>query len=709
VQLGEKIRSMPLVRVFLPFLAGIMLALQSELIIGFIPVLISGILLITALFLDQKFPDRNGSVAIPGLLLVFFLLIGFYITNDRQKRVQPVEMPEKALLVAEIVSPPRETEKSVGMDVRIRAYRHKDNWYSGEDKARVYLQKDSMAKALKPGSLISFKPDFNSITNPGNPAEFDYADYMAYHMIASSAYLKSGTWKLIDPNHTGSLQQKLMRWRNKLLNVYREVGLKDDEFAVAAALSLGYKDKLQDKVRHAYSASGAMHVLAVSGLHVGIIFLVLQFVLSPMKKSKRLNYLRVLFIILAIWFYAMLTGMSPSVTRAAIMFSFISAGSLFRQHINIYNILAASAFVTLFINPFALTELGFWLSYLAVLSIVTFYQPIYRLIRCKYKLTDKLWSLIAVSIAAQIGTAPLTIMVFHQFSNYFILTNIVVIPIVTLVVYLAILVFVLSAILPAVAVFAGKVLALLIEALNESVFFIEQLPGSVSEGLYLSLPSVILLYAFIILASVVLLGGKRHFVWPALAVMILFVSFGIWRDYKSMENKTFLVYNLRKHTAVNCIVGNDNILFSDFSRLKKADVTGRMENHWLREGVEKEKYVDLSKSGSQYLLSTIMSIDNPHVFMKNLFVGFDDLRVLIIRDDRYRNVESDTQIKLDYLIISAGAELDFSTMNRLFDVKKVIIDASVPWYNREDIRDDLTKNGIEYYDVAEDGAFILNL
>ncbi|MFO7790840.1 MAG: ComEC/Rec2 family competence protein [Bacteroidales bacterium] len=700
---------MPMLRLLIPFMAGIALVLKTGFEPGFQVLILSGIICVLYLFLEKRFPFYASRWVTYVFVFLFFFFAGAFLAGHKLNNVKPVQIPDDALLLAEIQSQPKESENAFRADINVQAYKYKDAWYSGDGRAQVYFQKDSMAAEIQPGMLISFKPDFDSISNSGNPAEFDYAKYMTYHMIASSTYLESGSWKVIDQTETGSLRHYMLDLRNHLLDVYRQAGLDGDEFAVAAALSLGYKDKLHDKLRHAYSASGAMHVLAVSGLHVGIIYMVLFSLLSPLRKKKKLVYVQVLIIVAAIWFYAMLTGLSPSVTRAAIMFSFISVGTLFKQHININNILAASAFVTMAFNPFVLTELGFWLSYLAVLSIVTFYKPIYELVRVKQPVLDKLWALVTVSIAAQIGTAPLTIFYFNQFSNYFILTNIMVIPVVTIIVYAAMLVFVVSHIIPVLAIYAGKALAFMVGLLNDVVFFIEKLPGSVSENLYISPVQMLLLYCTILMGSIMFMKGKRQYAWVVMGLIIVFLSIDIVRNVKSVENNKFLVYNLNNYSAVNCIVGSDNVLFTDIPEQENTLLDKQLSGYWLSEGVQKEKIVNLNKTGSRYMFTNLFSIDNPYVFMKDLFIGFKDLRVLIIRDDRYTNVRGKNPIELDYLILSSDAGIDMSSITSLFRFEKLILDSSFPWYKRQDLKKELAKHNIPVHDVVEDGAFIVDL
>jgi competence protein ComEC len=701
---------MPVVRLLIPFIAGIALALKTPFEVGLPVILVLGFISVLYLQLESRLTFHYKGRWISYVLIFLFLFsAGAFLATDKLSNVNTVSLPDDALLIAEVQTPAKETENAYSTDIAVQAYRYKDDWFDSDGQARVYFQKDSMAGNIKPGMLIAFQPDFDTVSNSGNPEEFDYAKYMTYHMIASSTYLKSGTWTVIDQTQVTGLKRRMSRLRTHLLDIYRQAGLEGDEFAVAAALSLGYKDKLHDKLRHAYSASGAMHVLAVSGLHVGIIYMVMFFLLSPLRKKKKLIYLQVVILVMSIWFYALLTGLSPSVTRAAVMFSFISAGTLFKQNINIYNILAASAFVTLAFDPFVITELGFWLSYLAVLSIVTFYKPIYGLLNVRNPVLDKLWSLVAVSIAAQIGTAPLTVLYFHQFSNYFILTNVLVIPVVTIIVYAAMLVFLVSWIFPVLAVYAGHGMAFLVGILNKLVFFIESIPGAVSQHLYITPVQMLILYLVILFGSIMLMKGKRQYAWAVLTLLMVFVSIGIIRDIKSVEQNKLLVYNLNNHTAINCVVGKDNVLFTDVTGENSKILDKRLSNYWLSEGLEKEKIVDLNKTGSRYMFTSMFSIDNPHVFMKDLYIGFKGIRMLIIRDDRYKYMINQNPMELDYLVLSSGADVDAETLHALFTFETLILDSSYPFYKKGKIKNAMDKHNISVHDVVENGAFIEDL
>ena len=242
------------------------------------------------------------------------------------------------------------------------------------------------------------------------------------------------------------------------------------------------KDELDFEVKQAYAAAGAMHVLAVSGLHVGIIFLILNTLLAILDTSKKGRIVKAIILLISLWSYAMITGLSPSVLRAATMFSFVIMGTVLNRSSSIYNTLAASAFFILIINPNLLFEVGFQLSYVAVLGIVYLQPLIYKRIYTRWWLLDKVWAITAVSIAAQIATLPLTLFYFNQFPVYFMLSNLLVIPSAAVILILGILLFIASPI-PFISESIGWVLNKFIEGLNFGIKEIEVLPNSLIEGL----------------------------------------------------------------------------------------------------------------------------------------------------------------------------------------------------------------------------------
>jgi competence protein ComEC len=381
----------------------------------------------------------------------------------------------------------------------------------------LYLQKDSLAASVKYGDYLLIENNFQEISDPKNPGEFNYRRFLSYSNIFHQAYRTSGQWQPTGRNQGFFLVRWSLAMRHKALQTFEDHHLSGREFAVVSALLLGFREYLDEDLRREFAGAGAMHILCVSGLHVGIIFLVLKFLLSFLNKVPRGRIVQTVLVILLIWFYAAITGFSPSVLRASTMFSFVALGHSFRRTTSIYNTLAASAFLLMIIDPYIITRIGFQLSYLAVISIVALQPFFYQQLVFKNYLLDKAWAILTVSLAAQLATGPLSLFYFHQFPNYFLLTNLIVIPLASLIIYSALATLVLTPI-PFVGMVAGKVLFGFVYALHQSVKFIEGLPYSTSSNVFINLPETLAIFMVLIFLSLFFMQQRPKALRLALGV-----------------------------------------------------------------------------------------------------------------------------------------------------------------------------------------------
>ncbi len=272
--------------------------------------------------------------------------------------------------------------------------------------------------------------------------------------------------------------------------------MKSDESSIAAALLLGQQQDIRKDVKQDYQMAGAVHVLAVSGLHVGFVALFINFFTGRLPKTRRNRFIGLMATLLGLWCFAFITGLTPSVVRAATMFSFIAGGINIRRITNIYNTLFVSAFLILLFKPSFLFDVGFQLSYTAVFSIV-WLQPMFSKVWLpKYKILKYLWDLITVSVAAQIGTLPLLLYYFHQFPGLFIVTNILVIPLLTIVMFIGIIVVFLAA-LGLVIPYSVDVLSFLISLLNGAVHWVASMQDFVFKNIPFTIMMLFALYVVI--------------------------------------------------------------------------------------------------------------------------------------------------------------------------------------------------------------------
>ncbi|HET7898564.1 MAG TPA: ComEC/Rec2 family competence protein, partial [Flavisolibacter sp.] len=344
--------------------------------------------------------------------------------------------------------------------------------------------------------------------------------------------------------------------------------LGEKEQGFAEALLIGYKDDLDRNLVQAYSNTGVVHIIAISGLHLGLIYGLLLLLTTPLKRNRKLSWLRFLVIVASLWLFSILAGGGPSVLRSALMFSLMAFGEIAFRKTSIINSLAFSAFVLLCINPFWLWDVGFQLSYAAVLSIVLFFQPIYRWFDFQNKAVDFVWKLTAVTIAAQILTLPISIYHFHQMPLLFLVTNFIAVPLSSMILMGEILLCALF-FLPVVAAWIGQVLSAMIAFLNHYIESLNNLPFSTWNFLSINLVQTVLLLLFALAFCYWLLEKRRPFAWIAFSSFGLFMLLRGWSFYTAYRQKQLIVYNVPKHPAIDIINGRsyyflgDSLLLSD--------------------------------------------------------------------------------------------------------------------------------------------------
>jgi competence protein ComEC len=297
--------------------------------------------------------------------------------------------------------------------------------------------------------------------------------------------------------------------QSRIIDILRKNIPQKKECGLAEALLIGYKNDLDRSLLQAYSNTGVVHVVAISGLHLGLIFSILNYLCKPIKHSNRGRILRVVIILAGLWLFSLLAGGSPSVLRSAVMFSSIVIGEYFSKRPSIYNNLASSAFFLLCYDPYWLWDLGFILSYSALISIVLFMKSVYNVFIFKNKILDNIWKLNAVTIAAQILTMPVLLYYFKQFPNLFIITNFVAVPLSSIILLGELILCAIHFIQPA-ALLLGKLLLVLIKFLNDSVEYIDSLPYSTTNGLSINFLQMIVLYLVIGLTWYMFQGKHNH-------------------------------------------------------------------------------------------------------------------------------------------------------------------------------------------------------
>ena len=702
-----------MVRVLLPFVAGVLLVVITGLSLPRPGLALVPAFLLLLLTLSQRVSgvfERRRWFGVAFSL--FMVAAGVELTNIRSVQYDHRHfykvLAQDGLLIGEVLEEPRLRAKSVQAQLEIQAIRSHDRWLASSGKLLVNLALDSAAVGLAPGDRLLIQPDIRPVSGPTNPNTFDYRQYLAFHLVHQQAFLQPENWIRLRAPAELPLSGYTAALRRTLIEVLDEH--LDDERgqAVASALILGYKDKLDEDLQTTYAGAGAMHVLAVSGLHVGIIYLVFATMLRFFDRLKRGPLIKVILLLILLWGYAMLTGLSPSVLRATTMFSFILVGQAFRRQSNIYNSIACSAFVLLLLNPYLLMQVGFQLSYVAVLGIVWLYPLIYKSWYLPNKWIDKVWSLTAVSLAAQVATFPLALYYFHQFPNYFLLSNYIVIPCATAILYLGLLLF-LVAPLELLAEGVAVLLDWALAAMNRGVEWVQSLPHAVTEDVYLSIGECMVIYGIILALGKAWQARSRRWLQGAMLLGIIFLSLRIGTEWERDGQRQFVIYDVPRHTALNFIDGRDNILFSSLAMSdRQRSVQYRLQPHWLALGLSEEKHLEVSKLSRRYWLTQQRITNNSNLFIKECFLQFHGCRVGVW-DGKIPLPDQQGPLEVDVLVLRDNAKVKVEDLRKSFRFRWLVADASNSTYCREQWRNDAAEQGVFFWSVRDDGAWILNL
>ena len=548
----------------------------------------------------------------------------------------------------------------------------------------LYFKKDSLLPPLGYGSQLVFRKPLQEIKNAGNPGSFDYKTYSLFQGTTHQVYLTNDDYTVLPTRKTNAFQEFIYESRVWVVGTLKKYISGEKEQGLAEALLIGYKDDLDKNLVQAYSNTGVVHIIAISGLHLGLIYWLLLGLTKPLKRHKNLVWLRLVLIIGSLWLFSILAGAQPSVLRSALMFSIIALGEVMLRRSNIFNTLAFSALILLCINPFWLWDVGFQLSYSAVLSIVLFFQPVYNWYRPQNKALDFLWKMTAVTIAAQIFTLPISIYHFHQMPLLFLFTNFIAVPLSSVILIGEILLCALFFITP-VASLIGSVLQQFIYWMNSYVEQLDRLPFAVWNSLSITIPQTILLLVFAIAGCYWLMEKHRRFARIAGASFAFFILLRAMSFTTASDQKKLIVYNVPKHTAIDVMqgrsywfVGDTALLYDDFAR-----------------------NFHLQPSRIMHRVSAHQTIADLRSFALN---G----KQVVVIDETFPLVKSLPKPIVDVVVLSKNPKLYITSLLNAFTVKQVVIDGSVPPWKAALWKRDCDSLKIPFYNVADEGAFVMN-
>ncbi len=474
---------------------------------------------------------------------------------------------------------------SVSSVGRLEAVQAHGKWYPARGQVAVFFPHSPKADSLRYGAQLLVKGALQPPARPANPFQFGYRRFLALRHIQWQAYLPEATWLLMGHAPPSTVTALSLHVRKRLEKAFREHLAAPRELTIAHALVLGVQDDLDAALRNAYARTGTVHVLAVSGLHVGLLYGVLLFLLQPLRRDRTSRLVVFLVIVGVVWFYAFVTGLSASVLRSVCMFSLVELGRLIQRKSSILNTLAVVALVLLVYEPNFLFDVGFQLSFLAVAGIVLL-QPLFlQLWNPEQKLVRIIWELLAISVAAQLATFPLSLYYFHQFPVYFWVANLVAVPLSSLALYLGVA-FMMLFWLPVVNGMVGQLLEWTLWLLNELLLWLERWPHAVLEGFVVTPGQVLALYLFLI--AVVVFLVRKKLVWLAASVLCLAFISGteLAEAFYQRHTRELVLHSVRRSSAVSLVQGRQVIFSADSAFYAQPQLFSyQVQPYWWAKGV----------------------------------------------------------------------------------------------------------------------------
>ena len=546
-------------------------------------------------------------------------------------------------------------------------------------KILVNIKKDSAKSQLRVDDRLAVKMAFNEISEPLNPYGFNYKKYLRQQQIHHQIYGENSRFLRLKKTKQ-TVKGIAAKIREEINLALIQNGFKDDELAVVNALLLGQRQNLTSELQQSYVGAGAIHILAISGLHIGIILLILTAVFKPLHDFKHGKIAATISIVIILWMYAIIAGLSPSVVRAVAMFTAIAIAMQVNRPSSTYKTLVISMFFLLLFNPYFLFEVGFQLSYLAVFSIVWIQPKWYNLWKPKFWLLDKVWQLLTVSMAAQMGVLPLSLYYFHQFPGLFFVSNLVIIPVLGIILTAGIVIIILS-VFQMAPQFLVDAFIFVIKQMNHFVSWISQQEFFIIKQISFSL---LLMMAFYALLFFGLKWTEKKVFYRfslVLIAVILVQSVFIFEKYSLETTKEFIVFNESRASTVGLKTGN-KIQFDSSADSLKSFANFKMA----------------------YLVGAGLNEMLPSEKIKNLY-HFNNEIILIVDSLGIYNVNS---LKPTMVILRQSPKINLDRLLQKLNPKIVIADGTNYKSYLKDWEKTCLKNKTPFHNTLQKGAFVLD-
>ena len=676
-----RVLQFPLIKITGCFVFGLLLAHYAKppFSVALIALIISFIAVIITYFIPRKTIIPKNHFGIATFLAAFLIGVFTFVSNNQTRnKLHYIHFisTQKKNYTATITL--KEKLKNTAVNNRYVAQMITLNGKESFGKVLLNIKKDQSIPDLEIGSSLKIEGYFYKNRSPNNPNQFDYGSYLENRQIYGQFYTSASDIKL-NSIVEKSIAYYASLWRNRIIKNLEKNHFHKSELSVVIALLLGQQQDISPEVVKDYQYAGAVHVLSVSGLHVGFILLFITYLLKPFPNTRTGSIIKLIIVITFLWAFGILAGLAPSVVRSVTMFSFVAIGMYLRRSINIYNTLAVSALLILLFQPSFLFDVGFQLSYVALYFIVWLQPFLASAWNPKYIILRQFWEIITVSFAAQIGTLPMSIYYFHQFPGLFFVTNIVILPGMSLILGLGVIVMFLAA-LDWVWMPLLKSLECCIWALNKIIAWVASFENFVFKDIPLHYFSMWGLY-LVIFSSFIWMKkpSYRKFIATLFALIILQII-AIPIKYTNEKAEEFIVFNKQRTSIFTERIGDKVTVFT----------SKNLENNANSNLVLKS-----------YLVANYCAIQKKKTIPNLLY--FKNKKILVI-DSSGAYLEKE---RPDILLLINSPKINLDRVFENWKPQKVVVDASNFKSYCKAWKATCAKEKIPFHDTAEKGFFKL--
>lgn len=624
------------------------------------------------------------------LILYFFGIVTVWRKDPQVNAAHFSHFPG-SYLIGTVASEPQQKNHLSRMKIRIRQVVNVEG-LTRTCNGWLLLTIETAAERPQYGQLLMLKAKYKANPEPLNPNEFNYGQYLSKHGMWHQSYLKGAQVRILSDEGGGNkLVGYALQLRRRMLKKMELYITKQDENAVASSLVLGYRADLSKEMMNAFSTTGTIHVLAVSGMHVGIIFIVVSFSLSWMKKNSILASLRCLLLVTTVWAYAILTGLSVSILRAALMLSFVIVSTSFNQRRNVYNSLAASAFILLLYEPQYLLEIGFQMSYLAVIAIIWLMPKLEAIYKGSNKFIKWVLGYVMLSVAAQLATFPLAMYYFHFFPVYFLPANLFIVFPVTIMIYGG---FVLLLFLPhgALAATYGMYMQEMMSFLLKGLEWISALPMAKIDAIWIDPYHCMMIYFTIICLCLAFIYRNKLCLKLALMASVFLASCYSYAQFSRLTQQRIIVYQMQRDMAIAVLNGNRALIVSNLTN-KHASKMQYAVQPAIQRYAHKNK-INWINERQRYRSEAVVYEEKCIRVAGKSFVIYDDVK---------QNIPEE---KIDWLLIRNGAVADLATFLALKQVDLLLVDASNSAAKSAQYRAIAAQQRISLYELNDNFAYV---